>query len=115
PPGKIPAGTYKIPVQAISSNNNASLELETSITGSYEMELGTPSGLLSSKVVAGDEKRVELQVGNIGSSNLENINLSYRAPVDWEVIFDPKTVDLLEPGKTANVFATIKASRKAIP
>lgn len=115
PPGRIPAGTYRIPVQAVSSHNSASLELETSITGSYEIELGTPSGLLSSKVVAGDEKRIELEVRNTGSSNLENINLSYKAPTDWEVFFDPKTVDLLEPGETSSVYASIKASPRAIP
>jgi uncharacterized membrane protein len=114
PPDKIEAGTYKIPVIAATSTTSASLELEVVITGSYEMELTTPGGLLSTSVTAGDEKRVELLIKNTGSSELTDISLSYSAPVNWNVTFDPKKVDNLEPGKDVRVLATIKADKKAI-
>jgi uncharacterized membrane protein len=114
PPAQIEAGTYKIPVYAVTSTTSAELELEVAITGSYDMQLTTPRGLLSTNITAGDEKRVELQVRNTGSSELKDIKLEFSAPVNWDVIFDPVKLDKLEPGNTAQVFATIKADKKAI-
>ena len=52
---------------------------------------------------------------NTGSSELRDITLQFTAPVNWDVTFDPKKVDLLQPGKSAQVFATLKADNKAIP
>jgi uncharacterized membrane protein len=78
------------------------------------MELTTPTGLLSTSITAGDMKRVELVVNNTGSSELTEINFTSAAPVNWEVTFDPKKVDKLQPGKTALVLAIIKADKKAI-
>jgi len=115
PPERVPAGSYKFPVSAATNATSASLVLEVVITGSYNIELSTPSGLLSTKITAGDFKRVELVVNNTGSSDLTDIKLEFSAPVNWDVTFDPKTVAKLQPGKTAQVFATIKADRKAIP
>src|SRR5690606_14397508 len=64
PPDAIAAGAYKIPVTAVTSATSANLELEVVVTGSYEMELTTPTGLLSTRVTAGDEKRIALQIKN---------------------------------------------------
>lgn len=114
PPDAIEAGSYKIPVTAVTSTTSANLELEVVITGSYAMEMTTPTGLLSTNVTAGDERRLELQVKNNGSAELRNIKFSSAAPVNWDVIFDPQQVEKLEPGKTIEVFATIKADKKAI-
>jgi len=115
PPERVPAGSYKFPVSAATNATSASLVLEVVITGSYNIELSTPTGLLSTKITAGDFKRVELVVNNTGSSDLNNIKFEFSAPVNWDVTFDPKQVDKLQPGKTAQVFATIKADKKAIP
>lgn len=114
PPHNVQAGAYKIPVHAITSATSASLELEVVITGSYDLELTTPTGLLSSKITAGDQKRIELEIRNTGSSELKDINLRSSAPVDWEVEFEPQKVERLAPGNTAQVFASIKPSKKAI-
>lgn len=115
PPDDIAAGTYKIPVLAANSSTSAALELEVVVTGSYSMELTTPTGLLSASVTAGDQKRIALLVKNNGSAPLKNITLNSSAPVNWDVIFDPKTVDTLGPGRSAEVYATIQADKKAIP
>lgn len=114
PPDGIEAGSYKIPVTAQTSTTSATLELEVVIRGSYAMELTTPTGLLSTSVTAGDERRVELMVKNTGSTDLANITFTSSAPINWDVTFDPKNINKLEPGKTAQVFATIKADKKAI-
>jgi uncharacterized membrane protein len=114
PPEFIEAGTYKIPVSALTNLTSASLELEVVVTGSYNMELTTPRGLLSADITAGDNKRIELVVQNSGSAELRDIKLSTSKPINWDVIFDPPKVDKLEAGKNVQVFATIKADKKAI-
>jgi uncharacterized membrane protein len=114
PPDEIEAGTYKLPVSASTSTTSADLELEVAITGSYKMELTTPTGLLSTSITAGDEKRLQLLIKNNGSSKLTDIKLQSGAPANWDVIFDPKNVEQLAPGSSVQVYATIKADRKAI-
>ena len=79
------------------------------------MELSTPTGLLSATLTAGEAKQIELVINNTGSSELTDIKPEYSAPVNWSVTFDPKKVDKLQPGATAQVMATIKADKKAIP
>lgn len=53
PPANVEAGSYKIPVRAATGTTSAELELEVVVTGSYQMELTTPRGLLSTDVTAG--------------------------------------------------------------
>lgn len=114
PPDMIEAGTFKIPVHASTYSTSADLTLEVVITGSYAMELTTPTGLLSTGITAGDQKRIELVVKNTGSAQLKDVQMSAAAPINWEVTFDPKKIEMIEPGKTAQVFALVKASKKAI-
>ncbi|MDD3037658.1 NEW3 domain-containing protein [Bacteroides sp.] len=115
PPANIKAGSYKIPVRAATGTTSAELELEVVVTGSYQMELTTPEGLLSADVTAGDVKRIELEVKNTGSSLLKDIQLSANKPIDWEVSFEPSKIEMLKAGETATVIAVLKASKKALP
>ena len=109
------AGSYKIPVRAVTSGTSAELVLEAVIKGTYNLELTTPTGLLSTNITAGSDKKVELVLKNTGSSDLLGVKMSSSTPANWSVTFDPKSIDKLEPGKNAQVFATIKADKKAIP
>ncbi|RHJ81883.1 hypothetical protein DW103_10445 [Parabacteroides sp. AM08-6] len=115
PPANVKAGSYKIPVHVTTSSTSADLELEVVVTGSYEMELTTPQGLLSSEITAGETKRIDLIVRNDGSAELNDISLSANKPVDWEVSFEPSKIEKLPAGSSVNVNATIKASKKALP
>lgn len=92
----------------------ATLDLEVVISGTYKIELTTPSGILSTGITAGDEKRVELLVKNTGSAILKGLKLTATKPAGWDVIFNPAQIDDLEAGKSAQVFATLKADDKAI-
>ncbi len=114
PPERIEEGTYKIPVTASTNTTSAGLELEAVVTGTYEMTLTTPKGLLSTRITAGDEKRLELIVKNTGSATLTDITMSAASPSNWDVVFDAAEIDTLDVGKNASVYATIKADRKAI-
>jgi len=115
PPASIGTGTFKIPVRAFTASTSAELDFEAVITGSYAMELTTPTGLLSSSITAGAVKKIELEVRNTGSSELKGIEMSASKPADWEVTFDPEKVESLIAGSSTTVTALVKASRKAIP
>ena len=114
PPEKVDAGTYRIPVVASTNATSANLQLEAVVTGSYNMELTTPTGLLSTEITAGSEKRIALTVRNTGSSDLTDIKFSFGAPSNWDISFDPKKIDKLKTGNEAEVYATIKAYKKSI-
>jgi uncharacterized membrane protein len=115
PPHHVKAGKYTIPVMASTSSTSAGLDLEVDITGSYEMELTTPEGLLSARITAGRKKRLDLVVHNTGSSELSNVRLSSSKPQGWEVTFDPDTIPFIAAGESARVEAEVKAYEKAIP
>ncbi len=114
-PEKIPAGKYKIPINVSSGTSSTDLELEVVITGSYSMELNTPTGLLSSEVTAGEAKQLDLVIVNTGSSDLSDIKLEAAAAVNWTVAFNPIKLDKLPSGQSTHIYATVKADKKAIP
>jgi uncharacterized membrane protein len=114
PPEFIPAGAYKIPVRAMTNSTTGNLELEVVVTGTYEMDLTTPDGLLSTRVTAGGEKKLPLVVKNTGSADLKDISFHASAPSGWSITFDPSKIDKLDAGKTDQVVATMKSSDKAI-
>jgi uncharacterized membrane protein len=114
-PESVKAGTYKIPVKAESGSTTAKLDLEVVITGTYSFNLTTPKGLLSGTTTAGKETKVELEISNDGSSELKDIKLKAKSPSKWQITFDPKTIDHLQPGAKATVYASIIADKNAIP
>lgn len=108
------AGTYEIPIKATTSATSSELTLEAVITGRYEVEVTTPTGRLSGDITAGDEKPFTLVVKNTGTTALHDVQLKAQAPVNWEVEFEPKQIDNLEPGKSMEVQATVTADDNAI-
>lgn len=114
PLDNVAAGTYLIPISAVTGNTSASLNLEVVITGSFSIELTTPTGLISTNITAGDERQIGLLVRNTGSSALTGVELNSSAPLNWNVTFDPKKIERIEPGKSEEVSATIKADKKAL-
>lgn len=115
PPEHVTAGTYTIPVQVGNSDTSAEIELEVVITGTYDLELTTPTGVLSYDITAGNERSVDLIVRNTGTSELNDIEMSSVAPANWEVTFEPKQIRSLPAGETASVQATIKSDNKSLP
>lgn len=114
-PDEVAAGTYTVPILAQAGNTQATLDLSVVITGSYQMLLTTPTGLLSTKITAGSTKKVELLIQNTGSSPLLKVKPESTTPANWEVSFEPKEISEILPGASQTFFATIKADKKAIP
>ncbi|MFQ8713605.1 MAG: NEW3 domain-containing protein [Alistipes onderdonkii] len=115
PAANAEAGTYTIPVRAVTQSTSAELTLEVAITGTFQMEVTTPKGLLSADITAGDTRRIDLEVVNTGSSELKDIQLSSRKPAGWELSFEPSKIASLKAGAAANVTAELQASPKALP
>lgn len=114
PPTTITEGEYVIPVTAVSATETMSIDLKVIITGSYDVDISTPTGNLSVNAYANEEKAVTLSITNKGNVDLENLNLTSSASTDWEVRFDESTIDLLEAGSTKEVTAYIKPAENSI-
>lgn len=107
-------GKYNIPVMAITGTDTAKLDLEAVVKGSYAVTLTTPSGRLSDEVTEGNRKEIHLVVKNTGTITLDNLDLSAQAPPQWEAAFVPSTITRLEPGKDAEVTATLSVPDKTL-
>jgi uncharacterized membrane protein len=114
PPQGVTEGTYTIPITASTSGTSAKLELEAVITGTYALKVSTPDERFNFDITAGRSKTVELVLTNEGSAELQGIELTATPPADWNVEFEPEVVDVLGPGESTRVKATVTASGNAI-
>lgn len=114
PPNGVEAGEYTIPISAISASETLSDELTVVISGSYTIDLSTPSGLLSFDATANKETDVTLTITNNGNIDLQNINLTSSAPQSWTVEFSESTIDVLEAGATREITAYVTPSEEAM-
>ena len=114
PPEGVDAGSYTIPIMAISSTDTLNSELTVVITGTYALELSTPSGLLSFDASANAQSDVTLRVSNTGNVDLQNITLTSSAPDGWTVEFSQSSIDVLEAGSTQEVTAYVTPSGEAM-
>ena len=107
-------GDYVIPLAAVSSDDTLELELQVTITGTYDVTLSTPSGNLSASAYAGEETMVTMAVTNSGNVDLENLQLSAKGSTDWNIRFDETTIASLEAGATKEVTAYIQPAKNAV-
>ncbi len=105
---------YKIPIYAICEGDTLKLNFEAVVKGAYEIELTTPSGLLSGKITEGEKKEIHLIVKNKGTLPLKDITLSSQNPSKWETTFSPTEIQELGVGKTTDVVATLTVPDKTI-
>lgn len=114
PPENVEAGEYTIPISAISAGDSLSTDLKVTITGTYALELSTPSGLLSFDAHANKETDLTLTVTNNSNVDLQNLTLTSSAPSDWTVTFDTPSIDVLEAGATVEIAAHVTPGSSAM-
>jgi uncharacterized membrane protein len=114
PPDSVPAGQYQVLVQAAGGGNTASAELTTEVTGTFDIGIVLPDERLNVDVQAGAATEVPLLVVNEGSAPLAGVSIGATPPSGWEVSFNPSSVDVIEPGASAEVTAVITPSSEAI-
>lgn len=113
PPDDVAAGTYEVGVQASGEGQNLTSTLNVEITGSPSMTLGTANEVLNASGSAGSTSSLTVTVTNDGNAPLTGVELSATPPTDWDVEFEPATVDVA-PGESAQVTARITPAGDAI-
>jgi uncharacterized membrane protein len=92
------AGEYPINVRVSSSDANAEAKLTVTLTGTYGLEVGTASGLLSLEARGGRPANMSFYVKNTGSATNHDIKFMSFKPENWKVEFKPEKIDALEAG-----------------
>jgi uncharacterized membrane protein len=92
------AGEYPINVRVSSADANAEAKLTVTLTGTYGLEVGTASGLLSLEARGGRPANISFYVKNTGSATNHDIKFMTFKPENWKVEFKPEKIDALEAG-----------------
>jgi uncharacterized membrane protein len=92
------AGEYPINVRVSYSDANAEADLVVILTGTYGLEVGTPSGLLSLEARGGRPANMSFYVKNTGSATNHDIKFMTFKPENWKVEFKPEKIDAIEAG-----------------
>lgn len=113
-PDSTPAGTYPIQVVATVGTEQLEQALEVEITGSYSLELSTPTQVLSARGPSGSVTEQTFTVTNTGTAPVTGVEITASPPDDWQVEFQPTTIESIAPDQTINVTARITPSGNAI-
>jgi uncharacterized membrane protein len=108
------AGDYLIPVTISAGEAKAEAELKVIITGTYKIEAGTASGLLSLTTEKGKTGNLSIYVKNTGSAPASDIEFLSVKPENWKVEFTPEKIESIEPGDLKQVEVKITPAQMAL-
>ena len=114
PRSNVEMGVYNVSVTASGGGVTITVPLQIEITGTYTLSLTTPDGNLNADVKAGDTTRVQFVLTNSGTGPLQDVKLSASAPANWEITFEPRTVDVIAANSTQPVTAVFTPAENAI-
>lgn len=100
-------GTYPILVKISSAEAEGEAILKVVLTGTYNLEAGTATGLLSLNALRGEKANLSIYVRNTGSAPLNNLQFISFKPENWEVEFNPEKIDTLAPEQLKQVEVSI--------
>jgi len=107
-------GAYPIKVKVKSETAEAEAELRVVLTGTYKLDVGTPTGLLSLNAYQGKESRLSFYVKNSGSATQNNVRFLSFKPENWKVTFEPEKIETLQPGEVKQVEGLITPAEQAL-
>jgi uncharacterized membrane protein len=108
------AGEYPFNVKVSSGDASAEAKLTVILTGTYGLEVGTPSGLLSLEARGGRPANMSFYVKNTGSAVNQDIKFMTFKPENWKVEFKPEKIDAIEPGDLKQVEVIITPYEDAL-
>jgi uncharacterized membrane protein len=108
------AGEYPINVRVGSGDAKAEAKLTVILTGTFKLEAGTPTGLLSLEAQKGKDANLSIYVKNIGSATNHNINFVSIKPENWKVKFEPEKIEAMKPDELKQVEVTITPAEEAL-
>lgn len=107
-------GTYPISVKISSAEAEGEAVLKVVLTGTYNLEAGTATGLLSLNALRGNKANLSIYVQNTGSAPLNNLQFISFKPENWEVEFNPEKIDTLAPEQLKQVEVSITPTDQAL-
>lgn len=111
-------GEYLISVTLKSNIEDDPLEgtaeYKAIIIGTYELDLKTKSGRLSTDISSGQDNNYTLTLENLGSDSIENISLTASKPSGWKVKFDEDKIEVLEASEKIEIDAIISPPDKTL-
>lgn len=107
-------GTYPILVKISSAEAEGEAVLKVVLTGTYNLEAGTATGLLSLNALRGNKANLSIYVRNTGSAPLNNLQFISFKPENWEVEFNPEKIDTLAPEQLKQVEVSITPTDQAL-
>ncbi len=108
------AGKYPINIRVSSGDAKGEVQLAVVLTGTYNLEVGTASGLLSLNARQGKPANMSFYVKNTGSAANHDIKFMSFKPENWKVEFNPEKIDVIEPGDLKQVEMTITPYEDAL-
>lgn len=109
------ADTYPIKVTATAGERTIEADLAIAITGSYDMSLSTPGGVLSTRGSAGSATTQTFEITNDGTAPITGVKLEGTPPGGWTVTIDPADgLQSIEPGQVGRINAVITPSADAV-
>jgi uncharacterized membrane protein len=109
-----PAGEYPILVRVSSGDAKGDSKLMVILTGTYNLEVGTVSGLLSLEARQGKPANLSFYIKNTGSAENSGIKFMSFKPENWKVEFKPELIETIEPGGLKQVEMTITPYEEAL-
>ena len=114
PSAKAKAGEYPITVRVTSGEAKGEAKLMILLTGTYGLEVGTPTGLLSMDARQGKPANMSVYVKNTGSADNHNIKFMSFKPENWKVEFNPEKIDVIKSGELKQVEVAITPYEEAL-
>ena len=108
------AKDFTIPITVMAEDFKAEASLKVIITGTYKIDVGTDTGLLSLSTQRGKSSNLSIYVQNTGSATLQDVSLLSVKPENWKVMFSPEKIASLEPGKLEQVEVTIEPGEDSL-
>ncbi len=108
------AGEFPITMRVSSGDAKAEAKLMVVLTGTYSLDAGTPSGLLTLDARQGKPSVTSIFVKNTGSAPLQEVKFMSFKPENWKVEFKPEKLPSLEPNELKQVEVTITPYEEAL-
>jgi uncharacterized membrane protein len=108
------AGEYPVNIRVGSGDAKAEAKLTVILTGTYKLDAGTPTGLLSLEAQKGKPANMSIYVKNTGSATNHNVNFVSIKPENWKVEFEPEKIEAINPDELKQVEVTITPAEEAL-
>lgn len=107
-------GEFPVNIRVSSGEAKSEVKLTVILIGTYALEAGTTSGLLSLEARQGRPANISFYVKNSGSAVNQDIQFLSFKPENWKVEFKPASIDSIAPGDLKQVEMIITPYEEAL-